>query len=301
MSDWLQQISQPFVQRALIGIVLIGVNAALSGVFASFRSLTFLVSGASHAALAGAALVIVLETFGILHGLSPILGGVVFAVALALLAARATFHGSERSADPAVGAGFAFSMALAVVLIALVPQAATRVWGVLLGDLLLLSVEDLWLLSALTLVVSVAFWMLWRQFLFVTFDIEGARAFGINAEVYNTVLFALIGLSSAIIMKGVGAIVVFAMLVSPAATAMLFASSVRKVALWSFAIAVASGLLALALSFRTGNTVSGLAALLAAGSYFVAKGWLWLAGRHSRRALGTKGDRHHSPPAGAGP
>lgn len=287
MNDWLEPLQQPFVQRALLGILLIGVNAALSGVFASFRSLTFLVSGASHAALAGAALVIVLETYGLVHGVSPIVGGVVFAVGLALLAARATFHGSERAADPAVGAGFAFAMALAVVLIALVPQAATRVWGVLLGDLLLLSVEDLWLLSALTLVVAVAFWMLWRQFLFVTFDIEGARAFGINAEAYNTALFALIGLSSAIIMKGVGAIVVFAMLVSPAATAMLFAKSVRTVALWSFGIAVGSGLLALALSYGTGNTVSGLTALLAAGSYFVAKAWLWAKERRASSALGS--------------
>jgi ABC-type Mn2+/Zn2+ transport system permease subunit len=290
MSNWYEQLQQPFVQRALVGILLIGVNAALSGVFASFRSLTFLVSGASHAALAGAALVIVLETYGFVSGVSPILGGVVFAVALALLAARATSRGSERAADLAVGVGFAFAMALAVVLIALVPQAATRVWGVLLGDLLLLSVEDLWLLSALTLVVVLAFWMLWRQFLFVTFDIEGARAFGINAEVYNTVLFALIGLSSAIIMKGVGAIVVFAMLVSPGATALLFATSVRRVALWSFGIAVGSGLLALVLSYGTGNTVSGLSALIAASSYFVAKGWLWLGQRRAGKVLRPGGE-----------
>jgi ABC-type Mn2+/Zn2+ transport system permease subunit len=279
MSDFLEYLRSPFIQRALVAIVLIGINAALSGVFASFRSLTFLVSGASHAGLAGAALVIVLDAYGVAHGVSPVLGSVVFAVGLALLAAHTTYRSSERAADPAIGAGFAFSMALAVVLISLVPQSATRVWGVLLGDLLLLSPDDLWLLTVLTLVVVVLFWLLWKQFLFITFDIEGAKAFGINASGYNYLLFGLIGLSSAIIMKGVGAIVVFAMLVSPAATALVIGRTTRRVAVYAFLIAVGSGLLAILVSYKTTFSVSALAALFAAASYFVAQLLMRLAQR----------------------
>lgn len=279
MSELPAYLGSPFVLRAVAGILLIAVNAALSGVFASFRSLTFLVSGASHAAMAGAALAIVLDAYGLLRGASPVVGGVIFAVGLALVVARATYHSSERAADPAIGVGFAFSMALAVVLISFVPQSATRVWGVLLGDLLLLTAEDLWLLAALTAVVAGAFWLLWQPFLFITFDIEGAKAFGIRAEAYNYALFALIGLSSAIILKGVGAIVVFAMLVSPAATALLVATSVRRVVLCAFAITVVSGLLAVLVSFYTRLSVSALAALFAASSYLLAKGLLWFRGR----------------------
>jgi ABC-type Mn2+/Zn2+ transport system permease subunit len=285
MSSLAHYLTSDFVQRAVIGVVLIAVNAALSGVFASLRSLTFLVSGASHAALAGAALAILLDVYGVAHGISPIAGGAVFAVALSLMAAYATYRGSERSADPAIGVGFALSMALAVLIISFIPQSASRVWGILLGDLLLLTAADVWLLAALTAAVSVVFWLFWRPFVFITFDMEGARAFGIRAGALNYLLFALIGISAALIMKGVGAIVVFAMLVSPAATALLVGRTVRQVVVWSFSIALVSGLVAILVSFHTRFSVSALAALLAAGSYFVAKGWLWVRGR---RATGSR-------------
>lgn len=281
MSDLSAYLTSDLIQRALLGVLLIAINAALSGVFASFRGLTFLVSGASHAALAGAALAILLDVYGLLHGLSPIAGGAVFAVALSLLAAYATYRGGDRSADPAIGVGFALSMALAVLVISCIPQAASRVWGVLLGDLLLVTTADLWLLGVLTAAVVAAFAAFWKPFLFVTFDIEGARGFGIRAAAYNYLLFALIGVSSALIMKGVGAIVVFAMLVSPAATAQLVARSVRGVVAWAFGIALGSGLVAIVVSSQTRFSVSALAALLAAVSYFVAKAWIWL--RKSRQ------------------
>ena len=100
-----------------------------------------------------------------------------------------------------------------------------------------------------------------------------------------TALFAIYGmaggLSAAIIMKGVGAIVVFAMLVSPGATALLFGSSVRRVMIWAFVIAVGAGLVSIVLSFFVDFSVSALAAILSASSYFVARGWLWVAGIRS--------------------
>jgi len=279
MTDLLEYLSSPFVLRALIGVFLIAINAALSGVFASFRSLTFLVSGASHAALAGAALIIVLEAYGLVHLGNPVLGGAVFAVALALLAGGASFRSSDRAADPAIGVGFAFSMALAVLLISLIPESATRVWGVLIGDLLLLSNQDLLILGSLTGLVVLLFGVLRREFLFITFDMDGARAFGIQAGVYNYILFALIGLSAAILMKGVGAIVVFAMLVSPGAAALLIGSTVNAVVAWAFGIAFASGLIGIVLSYYIDFSVSALAAIISAASYFIAKGVIWVQSR----------------------
>jgi ABC-type Mn2+/Zn2+ transport system permease subunit len=281
MSDLHEYLQSAFVERAMIGVVLIAVNAALSGVFASFRSLTYLVSGASHAALAGAALVLLLQAGGMLLGVSPIAGGAVFSVALALLAGHVVTRGSERMADPVIGIGLAFSMALAVLLISWIPQSATRVWGILLGDLLLLTPGDLWLLAALTAGLVSAFALCWKPFLFITFDTEGALAFGLPAAGYNYLLFGLIGLSSALIMKGVGAIVVFAMLVSPAATALLLGRSVRSVVLWSFCIATGAGMLAILLSFYTRLSVSALAALLASGCYVPARLWVWARGRRN--------------------
>ncbi len=279
MAGLLDYLVSPFVVRALIGVALIAANAALSGAFANFRGTTFLVAGASHAALGGAALVIVLAAHGLSAGVSPLLGGALFAVALSMLAGYVSNRRTKEEVDTAIGVGFAFAMALAVVLISLIPEAASRVWGMLMGDLLLLNPADLWLLTGMTLVVGFTFIVFRRQFLFVTFDIEGAKAFGVRAELYNYLLFALIGLSSAVLLKAVGAIVVFAMLVAPAATALLISNSVRKVIALSFFIALGCGVTGVLASYFFEFSASALAALLAAGSYLVASGVRALADR----------------------
>lgn len=276
MSELVAYLENPFVQRALLGLVLVAINAGLAGAFAAFRNSTFLISGASHAALAGAALALVLADRLGLPLFSPAVGGTLFAVALALLAARATQRSSREQADTAIGVGFAFSMALAVLLISLIPESASRVWGLLLGDVLLLSVADLWLMGGMTVLLAAVFAACWRPFLFVTFDAEGAQAFGVRVGAYNTLLFALIGLSTGVLLRGVGAIVVFAMLAAPAATALLVGGTVWRTMLGAFLIALCSGLIALVVSCYVQVSVSGLAALLAAGSYFVTRGVLAL-------------------------
>lgn len=280
MAELMEYLNSPFVHRAFIGIIVISVNAALTGAFAAFRSATFLISGAAHAALAGAALVLVIGG-ALVSDAYIILGAAVFGVALALLAASNSGRSGWRAADNAIGVGFAFSMALAVLLISLIPQASSRVWGILIGDLLLLSPVDLSLLTTMTVLVVICFVICWRPFLFITFDAEGARAFGLRAGFYNYLLFALIGLSTSILLKGVGAIVVFAMLAAPAATAMLFATSVRRTMIYAFLIAFGSGIIALIISAYLNFSVSALAAMLASGSYLLARTAIYL--RQQRR------------------
>lgn len=285
MADLVEYLRSPFVLRALVGLLLIAVNAGLAGAFAAFRSATFLISGAAHAALAGAALVLVAGGALAASDIGPVLGGAVFAIGLALLAAASRDTQGQRETDVTIGVGFAFSMALAVLLISLIPEQAARVWGILLGDMLLLSSGDLWVLGLTTAFVALCFALCWRPFLFITFDLEGARAFGIRTAPYNYLLFALIGLSTAVLLKSVGAIVVFAMLAAPAATAKLFASSVRRTMAYAFLIALLSGILALLLSSVLRFSVSALAALIASGSYFAGRGLVWL--RERRVTNGT--------------
>jgi len=281
MAELLSYLASPFAVRATIALLLVAVNAAFSGAFAGFRNSTFLVSGASHAALAGAAFVIVLEAHDLSVGLSPVVGGAVFAVALALVAGNASNRGVQADVDTAIGVGFALAMALAVLFISLVPQSASRVWGLLLGDLMLITTGELWLLGAMTLIVVVLFGLFRREFLFITFDLEGARAFGVHAVRYNYLLFALIGLSSAILVKGIGAILVFAMLSAPAATALLVASSVGRTMWISFWLTLGAGLLGVVVSFFTSFSVSALAAFFATAAYFVVRAWQWLRERRA--------------------
>ncbi|MEI6499821.1 MAG: metal ABC transporter permease, partial [Armatimonadota bacterium] len=198
MTDLWDYLRSPFVQRAVLGVVLIAINAGLAGAFAAFRSATFLVSGAAHAALAGAAFVLVIWGAAV-SDVAPVIGGVVTAIILALMAANSSTRSGRREVDNTIGVGFAFFMALAVLLISMIPSSAARVWSILIGDLLLLTPADLWLLGGMTMLLALAFGLCWRPFLFITFDIEGAQAFGLRANLYNYLLFGLSGVSTAVL------------------------------------------------------------------------------------------------------
>jgi ABC-type Mn2+/Zn2+ transport system permease subunit len=269
---FIEYIESPFIVRALLASILIALNAGFAGSFAMFRNSTFLVSGASHAALAGAAAIILLHSAGIWAGVDPMIGGGVTAILLAVLAAYASYHGKPGEIDTQIGVGFALSMAVALVLVSLIPESASRVWTIMIGDILLVSWPDLLLLTIETAVVIFLFIALRREFLFITFDVEGAKAFGINAGRYNLLMFALIGLSVAAMMKGIGAILVFAMMVAPAATAMLLARSIEKVIIGAMLIAISASLLGILVSFFLHLSVSAVAAFLSAGAYFAVAG-----------------------------
>jgi zinc/manganese transport system permease protein/zinc transport system permease protein/iron/zinc/copper transport system permease protein len=280
-----EYLGSPFVERALIASVLIALNAGVAGAFAMFRNSTFVISGAGHAALAGAAAIILLHTINLALNVDPMIGGGITAVMLSVLAAYASYHGRTGETDTKIGVGFAFSMAVALLLVSLVPESAAKVWSILVGDILLITWSDLVILLIETLIVTSLFMLFHREFMFITFDIEGAKAFGINAGAFNLLMFALIGLSVAALLKGIGAILVFAMMVAPAATAMQLSSSVRGVIIGGALIALISILAAILISFYVKFSVSALAAFLASATYFIVAAIL----NYSEKRVGVPG------------
>ncbi|MFQ6059829.1 MAG: metal ABC transporter permease [Thermoplasmata archaeon] len=269
MVDFFEIVQNPFVIRGLIAIVLIAVNAAIAGSFTIFRDASFLVAGTAHAALAGAAFAIVVGMYGILSWVDPLWGAIVFAVLLAGAAGYASRKGSKTDLNTSIGIGFAMSMSIAVLLISLIQEYASRVWGILFGDLLLLTDRDIILLAAVTAVLSFLAILFYREFIFISFDIEGAIAYGIRVPLFNYLMLAMIALSVVVLLKGVGAILVFAMLISPAATANRMSRSVPGVILYSFLIALFCGFVSLVISFFVQISPGALAALIATTMYFV--------------------------------
>ncbi len=110
-----------------------------------------------------------------------------------------------------------------------------------------------------------------------------------------TIIFSLrlMGFSTAALLKSVGAIVLFAMLAAPAATAKLIAHSARCVVIYAFFVALFSGLLALLISCYAHFSVSALAALLAASSYALTRGYLWLRERKAAALENACGGNYH--------
>ena len=258
-------LSQPYMQRAIAGVVIIAINAAVAGSFTVFRNVSFLVAGASHSALAGAALFILLGFYGFQGFFSnPLIGAMLFAIATAIIAGYAP----KEETNTAIGISFAMSMSLAILFISMIREYAAKVWGLLVGDLFLLTYEDLYLMAFVTFLTLILSLLFYRAFLFISFDSEGATAFGLNTKGYNYLLLSIIAVSAVMLLKGVGAILVFAMLVAPAAAANELASNLRSVFVSAFVIALLSGFVGIAISFYFEVSPGAVASLLATTVYF---------------------------------
>jgi ABC-type Mn2+/Zn2+ transport system permease subunit len=150
------------------------------------------------------------------------------------------------------------------------PTEVPQIWGYLIGDILLLNNLDLTLLAvtaASLLFITVVFN---KEFVYVCVDMEGATAHGMNARGYHYLMLVTSALAIAFATKAVGAILVYAILVAPAAASNELVKSLVGVMLSVFAIALVAELLGIAASFTIQASPSAIAGILAALSYVIA-------------------------------
>ncbi len=272
MIDILQVIAtSPFLQRALIGAFLVAVIAAASGTFLVFRGLSFMASGVAHAALGGTALGIFLQDSGIAPWFDPIFGALLFAVLVAVFTGYAGESGITQKMEVAVGVSFALSMSLAVFLMYYIPPyRVPQIWGYLVGDILLLNDLDVIMLASTAVLLGIITLMFNKEFVYVSVDMEGSIAHGMNARAYHYLMLIVSALAIALATKAVGAILVYAIIVAPAAASNELVKSVRGVIFSVFLIALIAELIGIASSFVLHVSPSAIAGILAALSYILA-------------------------------
>ncbi len=270
MPDVLLVLYSPFFIRALIAAILISFITATMGSFTVFRGLTFIASTIAHAVWAGAALGLLIQLYFV-PWLNPIIVtiavGVVAAITISLLAG----DGEREKFDVAIGIIFATSMSLVILFISMLREYASRTFGLLLGDILLLSWEDLMYLLALTALVVFLTLLFLNQFIFISFDYEGARVSGIKAEYFQILMFTLIALSIVVMVKSIGAILVYAILTIPPAIANEVSKTVYQAMLIAFITALVTSIAGLFLSIYVGVAPSALMGLMETGLYVIVK------------------------------
>jgi len=264
-------LTSPIIQRAIIASILVSIIAATSGTFVVFRGLSFLTAGVAHAALGGVALALFLQATAIAPWFDPILGAVIFAVFVAVLTAYAGERGVAQKMEVAVGVSFALSMSIAVFLMYYLPPTLVPViWGYLIGDILLLDNLDIILLLGVALSLVTLFILFKKEFVYVSIDMEGSTAHGMNARAYNYLLLIFAAIAIALTIKAVGAILVYAILIAPAAASNEVMKTVNNVIIGTFVIALLAMFLGLAGSFAISASPSAIAGIIAALSYIIA-------------------------------
>lgn len=204
-------LALPFIQKALIAAVLVGLAAPAVGTYLVQRRLALMGDGLGHVALTGVAL-------GFLLGTSPVLTAVIVAalgaVVIELLRGR-----GKASGDVALAMLFYGGIAGGVLLISLEPGGNTNLLTYLFGSILTVTVNDLYLIAALAGGVLLVSLGLRRQLFSVCQDEEFARVSGLPVRVLNIVLAVTAALTVTVAMRVVGLLLVSALLVVPVAAA----------------------------------------------------------------------------------
>lgn len=272
--NWLfQPLQYEFMVRGLLASVMVGILCAVMGTYVVLRGMAFLGDAMAHAILPGIAIAF------LLHG-NLLVGAVIAAVIIALSIGFFSKGGAVKE-DTAIGILFAAALSLGVALISSIQTYAVDLSHILFGNVLGVSVSDLWLTAGLGLLVLVAVALLYKQFLVISFDPILAATLRLPAELLRNVMLVLLALTVVVSLQTVGVGLAAAMLITPAATAYLLTRRLWPMMLVSASIGAVSSLAGLYLSYYL-NIVSGSAIVLTATAIFLLvflfhprRGFLW--------------------------
>lgn len=252
----------PFMQRALLAGAVTGIVCSTLGVFIVLRGLAFLGDGIAHAAFAGVAL-------GLVLSVPPIGAAFVFCALFALFVGYFSRMGKVRE-DTTIGIFFSASLALGLILIGLLKNRAVNVMEYLFGGVLTISSEELLLACIVSAVVLGIVFLLYKEFLLITFDAEFAARSGFPAELLGYLLLLLMSVTIVSSVRLVGVILVSSLLVTPAATALQLSRKFSTVLLLSALIGLLSTQIGIIASFYLDTPPGATIVLVATLGFIIA-------------------------------
>jgi len=239
--SWTEWLAFGFVQRALLAGSFIAVLCAVLGVFLVLRRLSLIGDGLAHATFGSAALALWLQ-WNPLYVSIPLV--MVSALGILKLAERTRIYG-----DAAIGVVSAVGIAGGVLIAGLAGGFNVDLFSFLFGSILTIGPLEVAVSVVLSAVVVLAVSLFYQELLSVTFDEESARASGIRVDRINRIFGLLTAVAVVLSMKVVGILLISALLILPAVTALQLTGSFRATMAAAAAIAVLSVLTGIFFSF----------------------------------------------------
>lgn len=252
--------SYPFVTYALIAGVLIALCSSLLGVTLVLKRFSFIGDGLSHVAFGAMAVATVMKLTNNMLLILPVT--VVSAVLLLAGGKNRKIKGDASIAMISVG-----SLAIGYLLMNIFPSSSNisgDVCSTLFGStsILTLSKLDVWLCVILSVVVIAVFVIFYNRIFAVTFDENFAKATGTNAGAYNLLIAVIIAVIIVLAMNLVGSLLISALVIFPALSAMRVFKNFKSViicsAVFSVVCAVLGILIAILASTPVGSTIVGV-------------------------------------------
>lgn len=262
-------LANPWAVRALIASSLVGLMCGILGCFIVLRNMSLIGDALSHAVLPGiffSFLLVGYSTLGFFLGST--IAGVISAVAISWIQQNV-----KTKNDAAIGIIFTAMFSIGIIGISWLNQSEgvhLDLKDFLFGNVLGISDEDIFLTVGVALYTIVCVTLFFRQLFITTFQPTIAEVMGISAKAMHYFLMLLLSFAIVASLRTVGVILVVAMLITPAATALLLSSKLKTVIFISAFIGVLSAVMGLFVSIIFKTTPGPAMTLCATGFYFLA-------------------------------
>lgn len=249
----IEYMSFPFVRYALIVGVLIALCSSLLGVTLVLKRYSFIGDGLSHVAFGALAIATILNFTNRMIIVLPIT--IVFAILLLRKGQNTKIKGDAAIAMLSVGA-----LAFGYMMMNLFPSSANvsgDVCTTLFGSMsiLMLTKTDVWVCGILAIVVTILFIFLYNRIFAVTFDEDFANAVGTKVNLYNLLIATVIAVIIVLAMNLVGSLLISALVIFPALSAMSILKNFKSVTIFSAVSSMICALIGIIISILAGTPV----------------------------------------------
>jgi zinc/manganese transport system permease protein len=260
-----------FMQNAYAAGTIVAIVSGVVGFFVVLRGLSFAAHALSHIGFAGATGAVVLNT-------DPLFGLLLFTVAAGL--GMGALGERLRGRDVAIGIVLAFSLGLGALFLSLYTRYATEAYSILFGTILGVSRGDVLISLLLGVVVIGAIGVVYRPLLFASIDPEVATARGVPVEALGVGFLVIIAVAVAEAVQVVGVLLIFTLLIAPAATAGYLTTRPFTAIILGVALALLETWFGITLAYYTPYPVSFYISALGFALYLGAR--LVASGRKER-------------------
>jgi len=266
--NWWHILMSAFMRNALLGGTLVALAAGLIGFFIVVRNSAFAAHALAHIGFPGA-------TGAVLLGLPVSAGLAVFCIGGALVIGALGKRADER--EVATGTVLAAATGLGLFFSSLATRSSSTVTNVLFGNLLAVTHQQLVLFAVAVAVLASVIAFVYRPLLFASVNPAVAEAKGVPVRVLSVIFMALLGLAVTMAVQAVGTLLLFALVVTPAATAIMLTARPATAMVVSTVLAVSAVWAGLALSAMFNMPPSFVIVTIVSGVWLV----VWLAAQRT--------------------
>ena len=250
----IEMLSYPFMTRAFLVGSLVALCSALLGVSLVLKRYSMIGDGLSHVGFGAMAIAAAMNA-------APLTVAIPVVIVAAILLLRISGNAKIKG-DAAIALISTTSLAVGVMVISLTTGMNTDVYNYMFGNILAMSAEDVKLSLVLSVFVLILFIVFYHKIFAITFDETFARATGVKAGVYNTLIAVLTAVTIVLGMRMMGALLISSLIIFPALTSMRVCRTFKSVIINAAVISVVCLIAGVTLSY-VAATPAGASVVLA--------------------------------------